>query len=86
MSVDLESCVAIIDAAQEKQGPQVIKEFSASDISVINGRYGPYIKQAGSNYKIPKGAVAETLTEEDCLKIISESTPTARKFKRFKKK
>lgn len=86
MSVDLESCVAIIDAAQEKQGPQAIKEFSASDISVINGRYGPYIKQAGSNYKIPKGTVAETLTEEDCLKIISESTPTARKFKRFKKK
>ena len=86
MSIDLESCLAIIDAAQEKQAPQVIKEFSASDISVINGRYGPYIKQAGSNYKIPKGTDAESLTEEDCLKIIGESTPTTRKFKRFKKK
>ena len=85
MSIELESCKAIIDASREKQGPQAIKEFSASGISVMNGRYGPYIKQAESNYKIPKGTDAEALTEEDCLKIISESTPTTRKFRRFKK-
>ena len=85
MSIELESCKAIIDASREKQGPQAIKEFSASGISVMNGRYGPYIKQAESNYKIPKGIDAEALTEEDCLKIISESTPTTRKFRRFKK-
>ena len=85
MSVDLDSCTALINATQEKQGPQAIKEFSASGISVLDGRYGPYIKQAGSNYKIPKGTDASSLTEEDCLKIISESAPTTRKFRRYKK-
>ena len=85
MSVDLDSCTALINAAQEKQGPQAIKEFSASGISILDGRYGPYIKQNGSNYKIPKGTDASSLTEDDCLKIISESAPTTRKFRRYKK-
>ena len=85
ISVDLDSCTALINATQEKQGPQAIKEFSASGISVLDGRYGPYIKQAGSNYKIPKGTDAASLTEENCLKIISESAPTTRKFRRYKK-
>ena len=85
MSVDLDSCTALINATQEKQGPQAIKEFSASGISILDGRYGPYIKQNGSNYKIPKGTDASSLTEDDCLKIISESAPTTRKFRRYKK-
>lgn len=87
LKVTLDECVALIEAqASQKQGPEIIREFKESDIEVINGRYGPYIKHAGSNYKIPKGTDASALTEEDCLGIIGNSQPTAGKFKRFRKK
>jgi DNA topoisomerase-1 len=52
---------------------------------VINGRYGPYIKQGDSNYKIPKGKDAATLTEADCQAIISETGPTKKFVRRAKK-
>ena len=63
----------------------VIAEYQDSDIQVINGRYGPYIKHAGSNYKIPKGTDASVLTEEACLDIINNSKPTEKGRRRFKK-
>ncbi len=60
-------------------------EYKDSDIQVINGRYGPYIKHAGSNYKIPKGTDAARLTEEACLEIINNSKPTEKGRRRYKK-
>ena len=59
-----------------------IVEYKESDIQVINGAYGPYIKHAGSNYKLPKGTEVDTLTEDKCKEIINNSTPTVRKSKR----
>jgi len=63
----------------------VIADFTGSDIQIINGRYGPYIKHAGSNYKIPKGTDAATLTESACLDLINNSKPTEKSRRRFKK-
>jgi DNA topoisomerase-1 len=52
----------------------MIKAFD-SGIEVLNGRFGPYIKQGKENYKIPKGTDPLTLTEEDCQKLITEAPP-----------
>ena len=55
LGISLEQCIAIIGKAREESpANSVILSFEADDISVINGRYGPYIKHAGGNYKIPK--------------------------------
>ncbi|MEG2613494.1 MAG: topoisomerase C-terminal repeat-containing protein, partial [Alistipes sp.] len=43
------------------------------DMVVKNGRYGPYIACKGKNYRLPKGATPETLTLEECLKIVASS-------------
>ena len=43
------------------------------DMLVKNGRYGPYIAYKGKNYRLPKGAKPETLTLDDCLKIVASS-------------
>ena len=51
----------------------MIAEFPASNIQVLNGRYGPYIKQGKENYKIPKKSDPSHLTEEACLTIISKA-------------
>ena len=76
LKVSLEECTSLIreTAAQEAAGPEYIAEFG--DIKVINGRFGPYIKQGVSNYKIPKGTPADKLTEADCQAIIAASSPT----------
>jgi DNA topoisomerase-1 len=43
---------------------------------LLNGRYGPYLVKDKQNYRLPKGADAEKLTKEDCIKIIENSDKT----------
>lgn len=87
MKISLEACVALIRESAAGSGANaVIKEFKEKDFSILNGRYGPYIKHAGGNFKIPKGIKPEDLSEEDCERIVAESAPAARKFTKFKKK
>ena len=82
LSVSLEQCENIIREAGSKTAVnEVIREFKDSDISIINGRYGPYIKHNGGNYKLPKGSDAATLSEEDCKAIIEAGKPTGTKFR-----
>ncbi|MCR4565034.1 MAG: DNA topoisomerase I, partial [Bacteroidales bacterium] len=85
-SITLEKCAELIDAADNKPVVGPIAVFEGSDIQVLNGRYGPYIKQGTNNYRIPRGTDAATLTEADCQAIIAGSQPTAGKTRRFPKK
>lgn len=86
LKVTLEECSTIIDEGLNKSAASsVMTEYPDNDIQIINGRYGPYIKHAGSNYRIPKGTDAATLTETACLEIINNSKPTEKVRRRFKK-
>lgn len=86
LKITLDECAAIIENGLSKTAANsVMAEYKDSDIQVINGRYGPYIKHAGSNYKIPKETDAATLTEAACLEIINDSKPTEKGRRRFKK-
>ena len=82
LTVDLPTCIKLIEDSLNKTAGGIIAEYKDSDIQVIDGSYGPYIKHAGSNYKIPKGTDPATLTEDKCKEIISTSEPTGRKKKR----
>ena len=79
LKIDLENCISLIEKAADKDANRIIAHYEASDIQVINGNYGPYIKHAGGNYRIPKGTDAATLTEDDCKEIIANSTPTGKR-------
>ena len=80
LTVTLEECEALIrESTDEKAAGAYIAEFG--DIKVVNGRYGPYIKQGTSNFKIPRGTDATSLTEADCQAIIAGGEPT-KKFSR----
>lgn len=86
LKITLDECAAIIeDGLSKTAANSVMAEYKDSDIQVINGRYGPYIKHAGSNYKIPKENDAATLTEAACLEIINNSKPTEKGRRHFKK-
>lgn len=86
LKITLDECAAIIeDGLSKTAANSVMAEYKDSDIQVINGRYGPYIKHAGSNYKIPKETDAATLTEAACIEIINNSKPTGKGRRHFKK-
>ena len=85
LTVTLEECISLIDSIGNKAAANTpLLEFKESDIQVINGRYGPYIKHDGKNFKIPKGTDAANLTEERCKEIISSSEPSKKGFRRRK--
>ena len=82
--ISLEECAELIrEQASQSSAPVVIADFG--DIKIIKGQYGPYLKQGESNFKLPRGTAAETLTEADCRAIIANTEPTA-KFRRGRKK
>ncbi len=81
-TITQEQAIELISQKEEKEANAVIKVFEAEDIQIINGRFGPYLKHAGGNYKLPKGKnakAAQDLTVEDCLQIIENTTPTGKK-------
>ena len=82
LKIDLETCVKLISDSLNNTKGGIIAEYQESGIQVIDGAYGPYIKHAGANYKLPKGTDPTTLTEDKCKEIIASSEPTGRKKKR----
>ena len=74
-TVNLDECIDIIKSFQEFEKKKIINTFDYNNekIEILNGRYGPYIKYAGKNFKIPKNTQPSEISLEDCLKIISKS-------------
>ena len=84
-SITLEEAIPMIQEKMEAEKNKYINEFDyeKEKIQVLNGPYGPYIKYAKKNYKIPKGwKDASDLTLDDCLELIGvkkDSTKSAPK-------
>ena len=75
LTISLEECERLVSASEaENAVPDFIHDWG--DIKVVKGRFGPYIKQGTSNYKIPRGKDVSKLTEADCQAIIAASEPT----------
>ena len=77
MTVSLERALELIESKREGDRKKVINTFG--EISVLNGRYGPYISYQKKNYKIPKSTDPATLTEEDCMKLIEKGNGKGKK-------
>lgn len=85
-TVKLDRAVELIETKREKDRKAVIKTFDEEpDLTVLNGRWGPYISFKKKNYKIPKKMKAEELSLEDCKKIIDEAPEPKTKRGRKKK-
>ena len=73
MTVTLEECLALIGTeTAQKATTGVIQDFPSSGIKVLSGRYGPYIKYGGKNFKMPRGKNPASISEEECKKIVSK--------------
>ena len=89
LEITLEEAAQLIIAKRSEEQSRILKTFDEEpELQIINGRYGAYIAYNKSNYKLPKGVVAEELTLEDCKKIIDEQgeKPAKKTAKRGKSK
>ena len=86
LKVSLDECIRLLEEDRKKVPVNaVLQEFQGSGISILNGRYGPYIKKDGTNYRIPKGTDASALTEEACASIINNSKPSEKPYRKGKR-
>jgi DNA topoisomerase-1 len=78
--------IALIEAKRKSDAEKLIKTFPENpDVTVLNGRFGPYICVGKKNVKIPKGQEPAELTLEQCLDL-AEKTPDKPARGGFKKK
>jgi DNA topoisomerase-1 len=72
MGITSERGIEIILEKRDANAKKKIRVFDTDPvISILNGRYGPYISQGKDNYKIPKDKTPENLSLDDCLEIIT---------------
>lgn len=71
-----ERAIEIIKAKRKADAEKIIQTFDTnSEVQVLNGRYGAYIKVGKQNVRIPKGKDPKTLTLEECLALAEEQNP-----------
>ena len=90
--VTLDEAIKLIEEKREAERQKFIKSFDEEpELSILNGRFGPYISYQGKNYKIPKGIVPQDLNLQSCFDLIklqnekAESAPKKRKTTKAKK-
>ena len=60
-------------ALMSEKSQNVIKEFKESGISVLNGRWGAYVKSGRLNAKIPADKDPKSLTVEECMELLEKA-------------
>lgn len=74
LAIDLGTAIEIIKHKREQEEKRHLKTFDDEpDLSVMNGRYGPYIVYKGKNYRLPRNLhdQAASLTTRQCLDIVN---------------
>ena len=73
-TLQYERAVELIEQskAQAVAAAAPIKTFDEDkDMVIKNGRYGAYIANKGKNYRLPHNRKAETITYEECVKVVN---------------
>jgi DNA topoisomerase-1 len=85
-TIELDRAIELIEKKREIERNKYIKVFD-DEVSILKGRWGPYIKYKKENVKIPKD-VAEpaNLTREDVDRLYEEHLKKPKRGKRKKKK
>ncbi|HEX4888142.1 MAG TPA: type I DNA topoisomerase [Luteibaculaceae bacterium] len=87
MTINLEQAIELIMQKREADNNKLIKSFvEDAEVQILNGRWGPYIAKGKTNYKIPKGKDAATLSWEEVAQIMTEADKNPAPKKRFAKK
>ncbi|MBQ6436890.1 MAG: type I DNA topoisomerase [Bacteroidales bacterium] len=73
-----DEALRLIDEEMKRGAAGPIAEFPQYGIQILSGRFGPYIKCNGQNYKIPRGTNPASLDAEAAKAIVEGGTAAAR--------
>lgn len=81
--INFEQAIELIKEKRKENAKNLLRCFQEVNppIELINGRFGPYIRQGKLNYKIPKNMLLEQIDLEKCKEIISGSNVKEKKKK-----
>lgn len=86
MEITLERAIELLEEKKSAAANNTLKSFEERpDILLLKGKFGPYLKIGKDNFKLPKEAVPEELSLEECLTIAANKPEKSNK-KPFKKK
>lgn len=88
-SINAQRAIELIQAKREADANRLIKSFASegnTEIEILNGRFGPYIKAGKKNVKIPKGKEPKDLTLEECITLAANAPESKGRFGRFARK
>ncbi len=72
-SITLEEAMERVQAKIDEKAKNTFNVFEEEGISVLNGRYGPYVTDGKKNVKIPKDTDPLSLTLEQCKEMIANA-------------
>lgn len=80
----LQQAEELITAKREAESKKLIKAFDDEpDLTLLNGRYGPYIAYKGNNYKIPKTVTdPAALSVDECMTLIKAQDEAPKKTRK----
>ncbi|MBI2994794.1 MAG: DNA topoisomerase I [Gammaproteobacteria bacterium] len=77
-SVSRERVLELIEEKKKADAAKQIKVFDGCGVSILNGRYGPYITDGRRNARVPKDREPESLTLEESQQLLAEAPPPRR--------
>ena len=80
MDIDLSQAISLIEDKRKEDAAAHMKTFAEdAELEIMNGRFGPYIKYKGNNYKLPKTIKdPSSLTYQECMDIINNPQPASK--------
>ena len=83
MDINLDQAVELIEEKRKEEVAAHLKTFAEdTELEIMNGRFGPYLKYKGANYKLPKTIKEPTsLTYTECMDIINNPQAASNKPK-----
>jgi DNA topoisomerase-1 len=72
-TVSLDRALELIAEKKKADAEKQIKIFENEGISILNGRYGPYVTDGKKNARIPKDREPASLGLEECRKMLEEA-------------
>lgn len=85
LTITAEDGIEIIKQKREEDAKKLIKTFAENEeVTILNGRWGPYIKFGKQNVKIPKDRKEEPegITYEECVAWAEEAAKSPAKGRR----
>jgi DNA topoisomerase-1 len=74
-TIESDRAIELINEKRSADKNKIIKEFREdANLKILKGRWGPYIHFKKDNFKIPKDTEPASLSFDDCIKLIGESS------------